>query len=220
MITVRQDDALLIDRFQKGDFRAMDSLIHKHQKRAYQFAYRLARDEDIASDVVAETFCRVFRALPTFKGESAFTTWMYRILTNCFFDMRKKEALRSHLSLDAHLTTEEGEMEVQIVDKGDSPHDESEMNERARTIGAAVQQLVPFQKAMIVMYHVDMLSYEEMAMALSLPVGTIKSRLNRARVSLRALLHNDKALFFASAECANPLIHKTASMTAPELLPV
>jgi RNA polymerase sigma-70 factor (ECF subfamily) len=195
MFTVRYDDAILIERFQKGDPSAMDLLIHKHEQRAYQFAYRLARDDDFAADLVAETFCRVFRALPRFKGDSAFTTWMFRILTNCFFDMRRKESLRTHLSLNTGLVAEEGEFEVQLPDFGDSPHDESERNERARVLLAAIQKLVPYQRAMITMYHTEMLSYGEIATALKLPIGTIKSRMSRARISLRALLNDDRAIF-------------------------
>jgi len=177
---------------------ALDTLIQKHQDRAYKFAYRLCRDEDVASDVVAETFVRIYRALPLFKGESAFTTWMYRILNNCFFDLRKKEMVRAHLSLDASIRTEEGDVEAQIVDTSPSPHQEAEQNERGRAIGAAVQKLVAAQKAMIMMYHVEMLSYEEIATSLKLPVGTVKSRMNRARHCLRALLHDDAALLAAA----------------------
>ncbi len=194
MINIRQDDMVLITRFQTGNTNAFDTLIHKHQKRAYQYAFRLSRDAEIAADVVAETFVRIYRALPNFKGESAFTTWMYRILTNCFLDMRKKESLRGHLSLDSHLTTEEGELEVQIVDKADSPYQESEQNERARILASAVQQLVPYQRAMILMYHVEMLSYEEMAQSLDLPIGTVKSRLNRSRNCLKTILTGQKEM--------------------------
>src|SRR5438309_11753782 len=83
---IYQDDALLIQRFQSGEHSAFDALIQKHQARAYQYAYRLARDAEEASDVVAEAFVRVYKALCNFKGESAFTTWLYRILTNCYLD--------------------------------------------------------------------------------------------------------------------------------------
>lgn len=190
---------MLIARFQEGDHRAMDALIHKHEKRAYQFAFRMTRDEDLAADVVAESFTRLFRALPRFKGESAFTTWMFRILANCFFDIRRKEALRGHLSLDANTHTEDGEVEVQLVDPSDSPHVEAEQNELARIICAAMRDMVPKQRAMISMFHIEMLSYEEIAQTLDLPIGTIKSRMHRARYSLRLLLEDDKAMFCPAA---------------------
>jgi RNA polymerase sigma-70 factor (ECF subfamily) len=170
-------------------------LIQKHQARAYQYAYRLARDAEEASDVVAEAFVRVYKALCNFKGESAFTTWLYRILTNCYLDMRKKEKSRPSTSLEAALHTEDGELERQIEDPGRTPHMEAERNERENTIERAVERLPEYQKAMIMMYHVEMLSYEEIAQSLDLPIGTVKSRLNRARLSLRELLRTEQELF-------------------------
>lgn len=189
------DDALLIQRFQNGDHSAFDALIQKHQARAYQYAYRLARDSEEASDVVAEAFVRVYKALCNFKGESAFTTWLYRILTNCYLDMRKKEKSRPATSLEAALHTEDGELERQIEDPSRTPHQEAERNERERTIDGAVQRLPEYQRAMILMYHVEMLSYEEIAQSLALPIGTVKSRLNRARLSLRELLRGEQEMF-------------------------
>lgn len=190
-----QDDAVLISRFQAGQHEAFDALITKHQARAYQYAYRLARDAEEASDVVAEAFVRVYKALCNFKGESAFTTWLYRILTNCYLDMRKKEKSRQTTSLEAALHTDEGELERQIEDTSRTPHQAAERSERERTIEWAVEKLPEYQKAMILMYHVEMLSYEEIANSLELPIGTVKSRLNRARLSLRELLKHEHEMF-------------------------
>ena len=75
------DDELLISRCQKGDRSAFDALINKYSARAYQYAFRLTRNPEEASDVVAEGFVRVYNALPNFKGQSAFTTWLYRIMS-------------------------------------------------------------------------------------------------------------------------------------------
>ena len=189
------DDGLLIARAQKGDRSAFNDLIRKHEQRAYQYAYRLTRNPEEASDVVAEGFVRVFNALPNFKGQSAFTTWLYRILTNCFLDIRKKEKSRPAVSLENTLQTQEGEMERQIEDPGLSPHQDAERAERARSVEKAVAQLPEYQRAMITLYHGEMLSYEEIAASLDLPIGTVKSRLNRARLSLRELLMKDQELF-------------------------
>jgi RNA polymerase sigma-70 factor (ECF subfamily) len=188
-------DSLLIERAQKGDRSALNDLVRKHQERAYQYAYRLTRNQDEAADVVADAFIRVFNALPNFKGQSAFSTWLYRILTNCFLDIRKKEKSRPTASLDATIETGEGEMERQLEDEGPSPLDETERTERGHIIEDAVTQLPEYQRAMIVMYHAEQLSYEEIAEALDLPIGTVKSRLNRARLSLRELLSKHEELF-------------------------
>jgi len=191
----QMQDSLLIERAQKGDRSALNDLVRKHQERAYQYAYRLTRNQDEAADVVADAFVRVFNALPNFKGQSAFSTWLYRILTNCFLDIRKKEKNRPTTSLDTTIETGEGEMERQFEDDGPSPLDETERSERGHAIEDAVTQLPEYQRAMIVMYHAEQLSYEEIAEALDLPIGTVKSRLNRARLSLRELLAKHEELF-------------------------
>ncbi|OJU65370.1 MAG: RNA polymerase subunit sigma-24 [Armatimonadetes bacterium 55-13] len=189
------DDELLIRRAQGGDRSAFDALISKHSARAYQYAFRLTRNPEEASDVVAEGFVRVFNALHNFKGQSAFTTWLYRIMTNCFLDIRKKEKNRSALSIESALVTNEGDVELQVEDTGASPHELTEKGERERRFEKAVARLPEYQRAMIMMYHAEMMSYEEIAAALDLPIGTVKSRLNRARLTLREMLQKDEELF-------------------------
>jgi RNA polymerase sigma-70 factor, ECF subfamily len=189
------DDTILIEKFQRGDKGAFDRLVQRHQNRAYQYAFRLTRNPEEAADVVAEAFVRVYKAIDSFKGQSAFTTWLYRILTNCFLDIRKKERSRPAVSLEATLYTPEGEMERQVEDQSRSPYDQTETSERERCMCKAVEVLPEYQKAMIVMYHSEMMSYDEIARTLDLPIGTVKSRLNRARISLRDLLGREDELF-------------------------
>ncbi len=189
------DDDMLIQRSQQGDRSAFDTLIQKHEARAYQYAFRLTRNEEEASDVVADAFVRVYNALQNFKGQSAFSTWLYRILTNCFLDQRKKDRSRPTSQLESVIQTADGELERQVEAPGPTPLEETERNERARSIEEAVAQLPEYQRAMIVMYHAEMMSYEEISAALDLPIGTVKSRLNRARISLRELLLKDEELF-------------------------
>ena len=190
-----QDDQLLITRAQQGDRTSLNALIRKYEVRAYQYAFRLTRNPEEAADIVAEAFVRVHNAIRNFKGNAAFTTWLYRILTNCFLDLRKKEKNRQATSLDAMMQTPEGEFERQIEDPGRGPDTEAERTARERAIQIAVNKLPDFQKALIVMYHAEMKSYEEISEALDLPIGTVKSRLNRARLSLREMLVRDEDLF-------------------------
>ena len=189
------EDQLNITRAQSGDTAAFNALIRKYEVRAYQYAFRLTRNSEEASDIVAEAFVRIFNALHNFKGQSAFSTWMYRILTNCFLDIRKRERSRPSTSLESTLQTDDGEMERQIEDPGRTPHQELERNERESRVERAVSVLPEYQRAMIVMYHAEMMSYEDIAAALDLPIGTVKSRLNRARLSLREILVKDEELF-------------------------
>ncbi|MFZ4506932.1 MAG: RNA polymerase sigma factor [Fimbriimonas sp.] len=185
----------MIGRAQRGDSYAFNDLVRRHEVRAYQYAFRLTRNQDEASDVVADAFVRVFNALPNFKGNSAFSTWLYRIITNCFLDQKKKDKSKYNVSLESTMQTPEGDVTRQFEDPGLTPDEESERNERERTIGQAVHILPEYQRAMIVMYHAENLSYEEIAAALDLPIGTVKSRLNRARLSLREILTKDEELF-------------------------
>ena len=188
-----KDDAMLISRAKRGDRSALDFLIRKHQTRAYQYAYRLTRNPEEASDIVAEAFVRVFNAIHNFKGQSAFTTWLYRILTNCFLDIRKRERSRPTTTLETN--GPDGELERQIEYQGRSPFEETERKEKESTMQEAVANLPEYQRSIILMYHVEMMSYEEMAEALDLPIGTVKSRLNRARLSLRESLKEHHELF-------------------------
>jgi RNA polymerase sigma-70 factor, ECF subfamily len=189
-----QEDQLLINRAQRGDQVAFNALIRKHEARAYQYAFRLTRSQEEAADVVAEAFVRVYNALPNFKGQSAFGTWIYRIVTNCFLDLRKKEKAKT-TSLDSGIRTDQGEMERQIEDPSATPHELAERGEREKRVERAIRRLPEYQRSMIVMYHGENLSYEEIAAALDLPIGTVKSRINRARMSLRELLVKDEELF-------------------------
>lgn len=187
---------VLIERAQRGDRTAFDDLIRRHERRAYQYAFRLTSNPEEACDVVADSFIRVHGALPNFKGASAFTTWLYRIITNCFLDLKKKDKSRYNVSLDQAVVGHgDGEMERQVEDDGPGPVDLAERNERERSLGVAVDKLPEYQRAMIVMYHAEGLAYEEIAEALDLPIGTVKSRLNRARLQMREHLVKDSELF-------------------------
>lgn len=194
-MSVQTDDLMLIERAQKGDRSALNELVRKYETRAYQYAFRLTRNPEEAADVVADAFVRVYNALPNFKGNAQFTTWLYRILTNCYLDHRKKESRRQTTSLDASVETSEGEMERQVEDPHGTPEDELLKSERGRRVELALRSLPEYQKAMILMFHAEQMSYEEIAEALDLPIGTVKSRLNRARLSLRDILSKDEELF-------------------------
>ena len=190
-----QDDELLIARAQRGERGGFDALVQKHQDRAYTYAFRLTRNTETAADVVAEAFLRIHNALPNFKGQSSFKTWLYRILTNCFLDLRKRERARPHGRLDAMTTTSAGEVALQIQDPSPDPEQLAQKGARQEAMQAALAAMPEYQRAMIVMYHAEDMSYEEMAAALDLPVGTVKSRLNRARINLREGLLKHEELF-------------------------
>jgi RNA polymerase sigma-70 factor, ECF subfamily len=189
------DDELLIQRSQRGDREAFDTLVRKHEAKAYQYAYRLTRNQDEASDIVAEAFVRVYNAIHNFKSQAAFGTWLFRILTNCFLDLKKKEKNRPTTSLESSIQTSDGLLERQIEDPKPSPLEQTFVSERSQRIADALKQVPEYQRSMILMYHAEQMSYEDIAAALDLPIGTVKSRLNRARIALREILVKDEELF-------------------------
>ncbi len=189
-------DLMLIERARSGDHTAFNDLVSKHEQRAYQYAYRLTGSVDEASDVVADAFVRVFNALGNFKGQAAFSTWLYRIITNCYLDAKKKERSRPSVSLDSTIKGDGGgEYERQFEDTSDGPSEHLERSERERLMQSALTKMPEYQRAMLVMYHVENLSYEEIAENLDLPLGTVKSRMNRARMALREVLQSQLELF-------------------------
>lgn len=190
-----QNDAVLIRQCQGGDRSAFDALVHAYEAKAFQYAMRLTRDSDLAADIVSEAFVRVYNSIGNFRGQSAFGTWLYRILTNCYLDNRKRDKSRFNTSLDSTVQIESGEVERQFQDDRPGPDEEAERSARENAIQEALSQMPEYQKAMLVMYHVENLSYEDIAEALDLPLGTVKSRLNRARLSLRDLLSTNMELF-------------------------
>jgi len=187
-------DGFLIERCQNGDYHAFDLLMERHHARAYQYALKLTKHAEEARDVVSEGFIRVFRAIRQFRSNSAFTTWLYRILRNCFLDMRKRKTLKVVASLDAVRETDDGEIQIQVVDNHISPHEEAEKSDHSSRVRRSIGQLTPIQRDMIILYHAEQMSYEEIAFALDLPVGTVKSRLNRARIALKDILSRQPEL--------------------------
>lgn len=173
----------------------MDVLVSRYQGLAYQQAWRLSGDPDEAADVVAEAFARVYTGIDRFRKESRFSTWLYRIIVNCYLDRRKRERRHQHASIEAGLELEEGEVSKQYASVEEGPDAVAEGSLRSALLADAIAGLPETHRLMIVMYHVEMLGYEEIAAALGVPVGTVKSRLNRARLALKELLAPHMELF-------------------------
>ncbi len=194
-MTQKSDDELLIERAQSGDRAAFDALVNKYQERAYKYAFRLTRNQDLASDVVADSFLRVYSALKNFRGQSAFGTWLYRIITNCYFDRRKRDKESRNSSLGDTIAVQSGEIQRQYEDDAPGPDYLAERANREELLNEALDEMQESQKAILIMYHVEALSYEDIAETLDMPIGTVKSRLNRARVALRDILSTHSELF-------------------------
>ena len=189
------EEKLLIDRCKRGEQSAFDTLIRGYEKRVYNLAYRLSGNYDEANDISIDAFIRVFQAIKLFRGEANFSTWLYRIVTNIYLDRRKRTRNKQHLSLEEYIELEENSVARQIESPDPTPDRIAETNERDDRLQQAIASLPDYQRAMIVLYHTEGRSYEEIAEIMTLPLGTVKSRLNRARLVLREKLQPIKELF-------------------------
>jgi RNA polymerase sigma-70 factor (ECF subfamily) len=178
----------LVARCKRGEKGAFDDLIRRYEKKVYNFAFRLCGNYDEANDVASDTFVRVYNALHNFRGDSSFITWLFRITTNVYLDERKRKKSRPHQSLEEMVELEETTVVRQIEDPNPTPAERVEKQESMNLLQDAINSLPDYQRMMIVMYHTENRSYEEIAEALEMPIGTVKSRLNRARLSLREKL--------------------------------
>jgi RNA polymerase sigma-70 factor (ECF subfamily) len=185
----------LVDRSQRGDLDAFDALVRAYEKPVYNLAYRMSGNYDDANDIASEAFVRVFNAIPRFRGESSFSTWLYRIATNVFLDERKRRRAHPQVSLDDEFESEGSVLQRQVEDSTPGPNALAEEQERRRILDEAIRELPDFQREMITMYHVLDLSYEEIGEITGAPIGTVKSRLNRARLALRANLDKARDVF-------------------------
>lgn len=194
MSTSMANEVVLIERCQRGDKFAIDELLSKYHAKAYMYALKMTKHSEEASDVVSEAFIRAYRAIGRFQLNSSFATWLYRILRNCFLDIRKRKSVKVVASLDAALDSEDGSVFWQPIDESDSPFETSAKAAHSRKVRESLEQLPELQRQMLLMYHAEQLTYDEIAEKLNTPVGTVKSRLNRARISLKQVIRDDEEL--------------------------
>ncbi len=188
-------DALLVERVKRGDVRAFEMLVVKYQRRIERLIGRMVRDVDLVQDIAQESFIRAYRAIPQFRGEAAFYTWLYRIAVNtakkALMDMK-----RDPLVLESYRSAgEEGEetsrAENELTD-GETPEAILASKEIAAAVNAAIEALSEDLRQAITLREIEGLSYEEIAEVMNCPIGTVRSRIFRAReaiaVRLRPLL--------------------------------
>lgn len=193
--TVSAEEKALIERCKRGDLAAFNDLVRKYEKQVYNFAYRLTGNYDDANDVAQDAFLRVFNAIGTFRGDASFSTWLFRITTNVFLDDRKRAKAHPHTSLDEYLELGESSVARQIEDPSPTPEAILEETERVQILQSAIGSLSEDQRAVVTLYHGQQKSYEEIAEIMDLPLGTVKSRLNRARLALKEKLGGIRELF-------------------------
>ena len=183
------DDHRLIAACLGGDSLAFGALVRRYQDRLYSTVYRLLDNAEDAQDVVQEAFLHAYQSLESFKGDSLFFTWLYRIAVNTAISLKRKR--RVVLSIDG---TRNGEGGVDPLDPSEAsrPGHALEQAEQERRVQRALNRLSPEHRAVLIMKDMEGQKYETMADALQVPIGTIRSRLHRARLELRELLEQDE----------------------------
>jgi RNA polymerase sigma-70 factor (ECF subfamily) len=175
----------LIRKAKQGDMLAFEELILKHEKIVYNLALRMMNHSEDAMDISQEVFLKAYRSLSNFDERSAFSTWLYRITHNtCIDEIRKRKGKQTY-SLEEDLESEDGSMQRQVADDGDTPEESLMRKEQKSEILRALDTLSEEHKAAIILRDVKGLSYEEIAEILELSLGTVKSRINRARNQLK-----------------------------------
>jgi RNA polymerase sigma-70 factor (ECF subfamily) len=188
---VSADDRRLIAASLKGDTAAFGDLVRRYQDRLYNTVYRLLDNADDAQDVVQDAFVNAYQSLEGFKGDSQFFTWLYRIAVNTAISHKRKQRLT--LSIDAGRN---GEGRLEPLDTSDASHPGHalERAEEERRVRQALNRLSAEHRTVLIMKDMEGQKYEVMAEVLGVPIGTIRSRLHRARTELRELLeqHEEK----------------------------
>lgn len=188
-------DKQLVQRFRAGDRAAFDELVRRHYGRAYTLAYRMLGDPDSASDAVQAGFVRAYRGLASYRQTAAFTTWLYRIIVNVCLDMGRRSGRVQAVPLEGNAEDEGPSVGDTLADQTGTPEDAVLQRERAMAVQAALLALTPHYRAVLVLYELQGLPYEDVARVLGVPVGTVKSRLNRARAAFAEQFAGQLELF-------------------------
>ncbi len=183
----RDVDAQLVARVQQGDKRAFDLLVLKYQRKIMRLLSRMVRDPSEVEDVAQEAFIKAYRALPQFRGDSAFYTWLYRIAINTARNWQVANARRP--STPNAIETEDGETFSQIDNLTDISTPESVMASRqvVETVNGAINALPEDLRTAIVLREIEGMSYEDIAQTMGCPIGTVRSRIYRAREAIPVL---------------------------------
>jgi RNA polymerase sigma-70 factor, ECF subfamily len=186
MSSDKDDDLLIVQRVQAGDKLAFNLLVSKYHRRVARLLTRMVRNQEDIEDVVQETFIKAYRAIGNFRGDSAFYTWIYRIAINTAKNLlvtqgRRPSTLKE--SNDADGETFEDNAALSNIDTPESLYQTKQIGE---AVNEAMAELPEELRSAIVMREIDGLSYEEIAEAMDCPIGTVRSRIFRARESIAA----------------------------------
>ncbi|MDR1569053.1 MAG: sigma-70 family RNA polymerase sigma factor [Oscillospiraceae bacterium] len=179
-----QESDRLIKRAQSGDTDAYEQLVLPLEQKVYSLCYRITNNREDAFDCAQEVMLRAYRSLGEYRFQASFSTWLYRIATNVCVDMIRKRRVRPFVSLESMI-----EKGVPLSDRSSNPHVALESHDLSRTLHECIAELPIDMRTAVILRDVQGLSYDEISQILRLNLGTVKSRISRARERLRKLLY-------------------------------
>ena len=186
----RQEEAQVIERVLAGDVNAFEELVTQYEKPVYNLALRMTDNAEDAADMAQEAFIKAYNSLSSFRGDSKFSVWLYRIVSNVCLDFLRRQSRRSALSLSVE--DDEGEdVQLDVPDESMSPEAQLERKLTRESVREGLKQLPEDYRQILLLRELQGLSYDEIAETLGIGVGTVKSRIFRAREKLCAFLSKD-----------------------------
>ena len=182
------DDRVLVKRSQQGDYSAFDSLVQKYQERVYATIYHMTSNHEDANDLTQETFIKAYRALQSFKGDSSFFTWVYRIAVNKTINFLKGRKNKIHLSLNDLDFNAEHDPDLVTFISDKTPRRDMNLTELQEKLNEAMQKLSDVHRLVVTLHDVQGLSHEEISKIMDCNTGTVRSRLFYARQQLQGYL--------------------------------
>ena len=183
-----EEDLILVERAQKGDVCAYDELVRRYQERVYATIYHMTANHEDANDLAQETFIKGYQALKSFKGDSSFYTWVYRIAVNKTINFLKQRKNKSHLSLNDLDFNAENDPDLVALVSDKTPRRDVNLTELQEKLNAAMLKLSPVHRLVVTLHDVQGLSHEEIGRIMDCNIGTVRSRLFYARQQLQAYL--------------------------------
>ena len=181
---------ILIKSALNGDMSAFEELIIQYEKKVYNVALRVLKNPDDAMDISQEVFIKIYKNLDKFDGKASFSTWLYRITTNtCIDELRKRKGKETY-SIDNDIENEEGSYKREFVDNSPTPEEQTIIKESGNEIIKAMENLSDEHRTIITLRDIEGLSYNEIADITGVSIGTVKSRISRARLSLKNIIKN------------------------------
>ena len=185
---MERTEALLIDDLREGDMTALAILVEKYKRLVYRLAIQITKNHEDANDVMQDTFLKVYESIHSFRKESAFETWLYRIVVNHAMNLVKRRKRRRESSLSAASETEIHPDVKRTADLVNDPHVNAERKELQKWVTQAVDSLPVKHRTVVILHEFEGLTHAEIASILNCSEGTVRSRLHYARNKLRELL--------------------------------